>query len=359
MNRDKYVALDVDSANIVAGVYDHNGKSVMEAHIRTDKKAIMEFMSGLSGRLHVTFEEGTQAAWLYDVILPLASEVIVCNPRRNKLIQSGSKSDRIDVAKLGKLLRLGELTPVYHGEQSILGLKHLVHAYERLSSDATRTKNRLKAVFRSRGIGCRGRAVYEKSKQDEWVKKLEIEGLQTRAELLYRELELQDKLKEEAVKKVCKEARRHPAYKLIRQLPGVGPVRAAQIIEATGSPHRFRTKRQYWPYCGLAVVTHSSADYEWKGEKTQKRKKPVQTRGLNRNFNRTLKGAFKGAAITAIKTDEEFKKYYQRMIDNRMRPEMALLNVARKLAAITLAVWKKGEAFDPKRVNQAARTDIQ
>ena len=359
MINDKYVAFDADSANIAVGVYDHKGRCLFSGDCRLERKAIKDLITGLSGRVHVVFEEGTQAAWLYEVIRPLASEVTVCDPRRNKLIRTGNKSDRIDVEKLAKLLRLGELRPVYQGGQSTLGLKHLVHAYERLSSDTTRTKNRVKAIFRGRAIGCRGRAVYEKSEQDEWVKKLEIDGLRTRAELLYRELELQVELKQEAVRKVREEVRKQPAYKLVRKLPGVGEIRAAQIIAATGTPHRFRTKRQYWPYCGLAVVTRSSGDYEWVGEKTRRRKKPVQTRGLNRNFNRTLKAAFKGAATSAITTNEEFKEYYQRMIDNHMRPEMALLTVARKLAAITLAVWKKGEAYDPKRVNQAARTDEQ
>jgi transposase len=358
MNEHKYVALDVDSANIVAGVYDSKGKAVIESHIRTERKTIEQFFRGLSGRLHVTFEEGTQSAWLYEIIRPLAYEVIVCNPRRNKLLQSGSKSDRIDKAKLGKLLRLGELQPVYHGAQNTIGLKHLVHAYERLSTDATRTKNRIKALYRGRGIRCRGNAVYEKDKQEEWVRKLEIEGIEVRAGYLYQQLGLVVKLRDEADKAMCQEARRHSAYKLIKPIPGLGPVRVAQIIAAVSSPHRFRTKRQFWPYCGLGVVTHSSGDYEWDGDRVKRRKKPVQTRGLNKNYNRTLKAVFKGAALTAITTNKEFIQYYQRMIDKGQRAEMARLTVARKLAAITLAVWKKGEKFDPERVNQAASTGI-
>ena len=358
MNEHKYVALDVDSANIVAGVYDSKGKAVMESHMRTERKAIEQFFRGLSGRLHVTFEEGTQSAWLYEVIRPLAYEVIVCDPRRNKLIQSGSKSDRIDVVKMGRLLRLRELHPVYKGEQSAAGLKHLVHAYERLSTDETRTKNRIKALYRGRGVRCVGQGVYEKSKQEEWMKKLEIDGIKTRAGYLYKQLELLQELREKAEKEMCREARRHSAYKLIRPIPGLGPVRTAQIIAGVSSPHRFRTKRQFWPYCGLAVVTHSSGDYEWDDERVKRRKKPVQTRGLNKNFNRTLKAVFKGAALTAIATNKEFKQYYQRMIDNRIRPEMARLTVARKISAITLAVWKRGEKFDRERINQAARTGI-
>src|SRR5688572_20943012 len=119
MNKDKYVAMDVDSANIVVGVYDYKGESIMKGHIRANSNDIRQFFKGLSGTIHVAFEEGTQAAWLYDLIRPLVAEVIVCDPRRNKLMQTGSKTDKIDEEKLGKLLRLGALRPVYHGERSI------------------------------------------------------------------------------------------------------------------------------------------------------------------------------------------------------------------------------------------------
>lgn len=88
MKRDKYVAMDVDSANIVAGVYDEEGKMVMQCCIKNEGKTIQEFIKMLPGKVHVTFEEGTQAAWLYELIRPLVSEVIVCNPRENKLLKA-------------------------------------------------------------------------------------------------------------------------------------------------------------------------------------------------------------------------------------------------------------------------------
>ena len=103
-------------------------------------------------------------------------------------------------------------------------------------------------------------------------------------------------------------------------------------------------------------MTHSSADYEWVGEKIRKRKKPPQTRGLNKNYNRRLKQVFKGAALNAIRTNEQVKQYHQRLIDKGIRPEMAVLTIARKLSAITLVVWKKGVKFDPDKVNQAAQS---
>ncbi len=116
-------------------------KSYMESAIETSASSIRQFFKGLDGTIHVAFEEGTQAAWLYDVIRPLVTEVTVCDPRRNKLIQSGNKGDRIDAAKLTRLLRLGELHAVYHGERGTHGLKELVHGYESLVADTTRTKS--------------------------------------------------------------------------------------------------------------------------------------------------------------------------------------------------------------------------
>jgi transposase len=147
-------------------------------------------------------------------------------------------------------------------------------------------------------------------------------------------------------------AKKHPSYKLLVKQPGLGPVRSAQILGIVGTPHRFRTKRQFWPYCGLAVVVHDSGEYEIVDGQRRRRKRPVRTRGLNKNFNRTLKVVFKGAAKTVISRDP-FKQYYQRLLDKNIRPEMARLTVARKISAITLAILKSREEFDPIRVNQA------
>ena len=53
----------------------------------------------------MTFEEGTSAAWLYDLLKPHVANVLVCDPRKNALLKDGSKSDRIDARKLAELLR--------------------------------------------------------------------------------------------------------------------------------------------------------------------------------------------------------------------------------------------------------------
>jgi len=56
------------------------------------------------------------------------------------------------------------------------------------------------------------------------------------------------------------ESRKHKAWKLLRQIPGIGPIRAAVLIAVIQTPHRFRTKRQLWTYSGLGLETH---DFEY------------------------------------------------------------------------------------------------
>jgi len=329
----KYVAFDVHQATISAAVLGYSGQLITQAVFQTDASAIRDFLRGLSGSVHLTFEEGTQAHWLFELTRPLVAELFVCNPRENHAMKRGNKSDQKDALQLATLLRAGLLKPVYHGAPQAQTLKHLAHNYEAMTEDTTRTMNRLKAVFRSLAIKCAGRDVYYTRHRQAWLKKLKVEGLRQRAEL--------------------HEARRHHAFKPLCKVPGLGPIRAAQVIAAIGSPHRFRTKRQLWAYCGFAVITRSSADYQVRGDKLERRRQPAQTRGLNQSFSRRLKVAFKGAALEALKT-EAFKKIYERLTASGVRAEMARLTIARKLAAVALAIWKSGEAYDERKLSKLA-----
>jgi hypothetical protein len=72
------------------------GKLVMESILETKTSTILEFFGGLRGTLSVTFEEGTWAAWLYDLLEPHVAKSVVCNPRKNALLKHGNKSDKID-----------------------------------------------------------------------------------------------------------------------------------------------------------------------------------------------------------------------------------------------------------------------
>src|SRR5205085_1461419 len=128
MKCDKYIGMDVHQATTVVVVLDGEGKLVFDTIVATEAATIIRLLQNLSGSgpLHVTFEEGTQAAWLYEVIRHFVAEVVVCDPRRNTLLVEGSKADKPDARKLAKLLRAGLLRSVYHGRNGTQKLKELV-----------------------------------------------------------------------------------------------------------------------------------------------------------------------------------------------------------------------------------------
>jgi transposase len=346
---EKYVAMDVHKASVAIGVRDDKGKYIMESIVETKASTLVECVKGLSGTIHLTFEEGTQSAWLYDLLRPHVAECVVCNPRQNKLLDAGNKGDRVDVQKLSELLYLGSLRAVYHGDHGTRALKELARNYESLVRDRTRVKNRLKAIYRGRGISCEGQDVYNLRKRDQWLRRLAEPGVRQRATSLYSQLEGLNAMVAEAQRQMLAESRKHRAAAILRSLSTLGPISVAMIIATCDTPHRFRTKRQFWTYCGFAVVTRSSSDHYFERGELRKRRKPALTRGLNRNYNRRLKRVFKSAATSGSRQGP-FKPFYEQLLARGLKPDLAKLTLARRIAAISLAMWKKGERFDPKKL---------
>jgi transposase len=354
MNSVKYVGLDVHQSTISVGVLDAEGKLVMQSVLATHAAAILDFIHGLRGTLHLTFEEGTHSSWLHDLLVREVTRVVVCNPRKNALLKAGNKSDAIDARKLAELLRAGLLSPVYHGETSMATVKELGRSYAALTQDTTRVMSRLKALYRSHAIPATGKKAYGRRHREEWLTQLQGAGLEGRARRLYQELDALQALRREARRDLIAECRKHKAVRWLRSVPFLGPIRAALLIGRVQTPHRFRTKRQFWAYCGLALETRTSADYRFVNGQLERAKKPVWVRGLNWNHNHDLKNLFKSAATSASARPGPFRTFYEGLLAKGMLPAMARLTLARKIAAITLSIWKKGEAFDAGQLKPQA-----
>jgi transposase len=348
MDSVKYIGMDVHKEAIAIAVLNSSGKLVMECVIETKAVTILQFLEGLRGSLYVTFEEGTWAAWLYDLLKPHVTKIVVCNPRRNALLKEGSKSDRIDARKLAELLRGNQLKSVYHGEHGVRTLKELVRSYLTITKDLGRVMSRVKAIYRSWAIPCTGKQVYGLRHRAEWLAKITEPGVRRRAEFYYQQLDGLRSLRQQVRREMLAESRKHKAWPLLCQIPSIGPIRAAVLIGILQTPHRFRTKRQLWTFSGFGIETRSSADHRYVEGQLQRAKKPASIRGLNENHNHDLKNLFKSAAILATTKPGPFQEFYAALLAKGMRPEMARLTLARKIAAITLIVWKKGVRFEAR-----------
>ncbi len=246
-----------------------------------------------------------------------------------------------------------QLKPVYHGETGVRMLRDLSRSYLTIVKDLSRVMNRLKAVYRSWAIPCAGRDVYYTRHRAQWLAKIrEVGG--RRAERLYEQLDMLQYLRQPARRELLAESRKHAITAKLRQIPYLGPIRSALAVALIQTPHRFRSKRQLWAYSGLALETHISAEYRLVAGQVRRSKKLLSIRGLNKDHNHDLKGLFKGAAAMASVRPGPFQDFYPAALAKGIKPTMARLTLARKIAAITLTLWKKGENFDAEKLKSQA-----
>ena len=103
------------------------------------------------------------------------------------------------------------------------------------------------------GIPCTGKQVYAWRYRAKWLAKIAEAGVRRRAEFCYQQFDALRLLRKDVRQELLTEAKKHEAWKLLRQIPFIGPIRAALIIAMLQTPHRFRTKRQLWTYIGFGI----------------------------------------------------------------------------------------------------------
>jgi transposase len=322
-----------------------SGKRLQSQVIETNAQALISFLLTIPGNRHLCLEEGTHANWLYEVLSPHVQEMIVARVRESR----GPKSDQIDAFDMAEKLRVGAIKTRIYKKRSTFGqLAELSRAYTVLVSDTVRVKNRIKGLYRSRGVNVGGTEVYASATREYRLRELPVKA-RYRAELLYEQCDALSELRHRAG-----EARKHAIYRVLKTCPGMGRIRTAQMLPIVVTPYRFANKRSFWAYSGLAVVMRSSSDWVRTRDGGWVRAPVQQTRGLNRTCNRTLKAIFKGAATTVIQCAKEEPLYghYLRLLDGGTKPNLAKLTIARQIASIILSMWRSEEVYDPRKLKQ-------
>jgi len=343
---DRFIGLDAHLSSCTFAVMGPTGRKLRTDVVDTSAKALKDFVLGVKGSRYLCLEEGTMSEWLYEVLSPHVQELVVMVPVKRR----GPKSDAKDAFDLANKLRLNDIeTSVFKGYGQFQRLRELSRVYDKIVGDVIRAQNRIKSMYRSRGVASPGRGVYSTEGRDAWLKRLPP-ACRFACRSLYAEYDALLPIKEETQAELVKESRRHPISRKLETTPGLGPVRVAQSMAAVVTPHRFRTKRPFWSYCGLGIVMRSSSDYVKQDGRWLR--VPVQTtRGLNPYCNRRLKRIFKGAATTVISLmpRSPLALHYQRLVSGDTKPNLAKLTLARKIAATFLAMWKHEEVYDPSR----------
>jgi len=344
---ERYIGLDVHAASCTLAIVSGTGRKLRDFPVETSGQALIEAISAIPGHRHLIMEEGTQSAWLYETLERHVDEIVVANVRESR----GQKSDTRDAYALAEKLRTGTVQQsVFKAPAQFRRLREIARVHEMLVRDVVRVQARLKSIYRSRGVATPGATVYSVTHRQEWLAKLPQASAYA-ATKLYEHYDALSAIKDQTTAELIAEAKLCPIARILQTAPGLGPIRVARMVPIVVTPHRFRTKQQFWSYCGLGIVMRSSSDWVRTADGGWARAQVQKTRGLSRRHNHTLKAVFKGAATTVITQGKACPVYddYRRLLDAGTKPNLAKLTVARKIAAAVLRMWKDEEVYRPNR----------
>jgi len=337
-----YIAMDVHVSHTTLEVQTARGKVVKQQDLETEAKILIEAVKSVRGPHGVVIEEGAMSDWMYRTLVPFTEEVIVCDPRRNRLIVEGDKDDSVDPSKLCELYRLGALRAVHHPQRrNAMDLKRWVWLYHDQVELVVAAKNKIKAAYRYNGIRYGKQDVYDQKKRKEFLQQLPTRAARVQMEQLYKNLDGLDQDRQELNSRLVRIAQRHPVVKTFLKIPGFGPIYALTFFVIVDTPWRFKMVQKLWTYGGLGIQRHKSGK--------AKPGKP-QSNGpehLNWPCNFRLKNVAKGVATVAITqaAPNPFSEKYERLIAQNVSPNNAKLTIARKALQIPWAMWKKGEHY--------------
>jgi transposase len=317
-----------------------DGKYIRQQQFPTSEVNLINQVNAVAAeRKHLTIEQGTMSFWAAEVLQDFVDELIICDPRHNKLItKAENKNDRTDTLSLCTLLRLGNLKEIWRPKQ--MGIRRIffeqVKEYQRITKTLSIHKRQLGDVLRHWGIT---RKVRKKDYTDP------AELLAGVAEPLLRE-ELEEKIrfirqlaarKRQQKQRFIRTGTRFWEIKEFMKIPGVAEVGAHTFSGYIQTPYRFRRSGQLIKFCKLAVRKFTSDG------------KPVRSERLSKAGHGCLKALSHVAWKSSQGSDNQVSRYYQACLEKVGDAVHARLSTQRKILTTMWALWKNKQAYDPDK----------
>jgi transposase len=337
MRKIAYLAMDVHARNCVLGEMDGNGKFCGNRSFTTCETEIIKALKAIKAKKKfLVIEAGPLSNWVAQVASDYLTEVIICDPRENALIyKSSPKNDKVDTKKLCRLLRLGEFKAVYRPENDQRAIyKAAVQHYMDLRDQLTALKQKIKAMYRQWGvINVFTDSVYSVRGRDKFLTQVNHHPIYLQLKRLYALLDATAAMKQDAEKSMASLGRNYPEIKEFKKMPGMGPIGAHSFDAYIQTPHRFAKRSRLYKYCRLAVTDCTSDG------------KPLGYKRLDKSGINELKAVSYRAFLSAMKGDNEVKRFYLNSLQRTHDRTHARLNTQRKILSVMLSIWKKGHPY--------------
>jgi transposase len=337
-----YIGADVDCNTTVLAVR-RGGKVVDRYRVPTTIPALREVLGHIPNPKRMTFEEGPLADWLYRNVRGCVKELVVCDPRRNRLIVAdGDKTNPMDAEKLAELLQGGHLRAVHHSDSAKrVELKQWVALYHDRVEDAVRQVNKIRARCRMYGVRPVRGFLRNEGMRERWLSGLKPAALVGQLRVLFLGYQAAAEQVNRCRKELARRGRRESIVGQWQQLPGIALIRAVTYLAYMDTPWRFGSRKKRWKYCGVGLERKAS------GTDAGGRDKPGRLR-VCRACNRRLKNVVLGAVLSALAQGEnKFSLLYERLVRDGVSVGNARRATARKLIDTMTSMWKNGSDFVP------------
>jgi len=336
-----YIGLDLGSSQFEYVALDREGVILARHRFKTGEEnlraSFCQLRAEQKGELHVHLEAGELAAWARAVIAPLATRVLIGDPRRSAWIaKDPCKKDQLDAFKLADLLRMSRVHEVYYDDAKPRRIfKQVVQHYEDLTRRQAQLKVKIKARLRVQGLIRKDSRVFAPAQRESLLDQLSDKQLRAVIGQLYDLLDATRAQQLAAFETMREMSRQFPEITLLQKIPGVRLINACRFSAYVQNPHRFGNLRRLWRYARLGVVQQSSDG------------KPIGPQRLDRAGCGSLKDVSRKAFSAAIrrKDDNVFKRAYKQSLARTHNAMHARLSVQRKILAVMRAVWIKGEPY--------------
>jgi transposase len=345
MKRRHFIPVDCHCLFCEIAVIDTAGKVVQRDRRDTTIPALLEVMQNVPRPRSLVIEEGPLAGWLWRNLRAAVDEMVVSEPRRNRLIaKDGDKDDDLDAEKLAQLLRGGFVKSVHQVDSLERAVfKQQVALYHHRVRQRVRESLRLTSLFRQHGVMIREKDYVAAEDRPHLLERLPAaETLREMVTHLWCSYDALVEQEEKWRRRLIALAKQEEVVQRFEALPGVGWIRAATLYAYLDTPWRFRSKAALWKYMGIGLERQRSGN-------------GPEHLGIPMQAHRLLKGTILGAAHSAVALgNNPFADLYRRWIAEGLSSKLARRNVARAQSATLWGMWKNGSAYRPEWVGVAA-----
>jgi transposase len=282
-----------------------------------DKDEVRAFYAQFRGPVIVGLEASGYSPWFEQLLEEVGCEVWLGDAteirRRGRWRQ---KNDRRDAELILELMLHDEFPRLHRPAPQSREILRMLRYRQKLIKIRTMGKNSLQALALQSGLAKRSHLFTRSGQQ-------ELRGAQMSPAMQWQReqwLQLLEPLNERLLETMLwlkQQSGDDARIKRLRTHPGIGLLTSLCVVHTLWPVSRFRNQRKVVAYAGLEPMERSSAERK-------------HFLGISKAGSRVLRYLLVEAAHTAVKKDDELKRFYQRLVTRRGRPK-AKTAAARKL----------------------------